>query len=196
MSLLSRLLSRTRPAPVSPFSDEEEDGGAEAAPDEPPDWAVELLDAVQKLARSQARAAARVEALESKVEGGFAEMRSAVAAPRPSAAPVARLDVLLDALDVLDEARRAIAAAGSAQTERGLAGVSERLESFLADSGVSRRAEATEPLDGRLFRVVGTVELPDLPDGVPAQVVRAAALSSGRVVREGEVLINRRSSTS
>ena len=184
MTWLSRLVSRRQPAPLL----------AELREDEPPAWAVELIEASQKIARSQAKTVARVEAVEAKLEGGFADLRSAVTAARPAAAP-ARLDPLLDALDILDEARRALAAAGSAPVEQGLAGVTERLESFLAASGLSRHAVAGEPLDGKLFRVVGTVERADMPDGAPAQVVRAAALAGGRVVREGEILINRRPST-
>jgi len=58
--------------------------------------------------------------------------------------------------------------------------------------GLTRVAEAPGALDGRLFRAVGVVDRPDLADGAPAQVVRAAALVGERVVREGEVLINRR----
>jgi molecular chaperone GrpE (heat shock protein) len=76
-----------------------------------------------------------------------------------------------------------------------LAGVTERLERFLDGSGLSRRAAASAPLDGKVFRVVGTVERTDLPDGSPVEVVRAAALAGDRLVREGEVLVNRRPAT-
>ncbi|HYU16932.1 MAG TPA: hypothetical protein VEL05_12695, partial [Candidatus Acidoferrum sp.] len=68
MSWLSRLVSKKEPASLP------------ADPDEPPAWAVELIEASQKIARSQAKATARVEALDAKLEGGFADLRSAVAA--------------------------------------------------------------------------------------------------------------------
>jgi len=185
MSWLTRLFRPEQPDPPA---------SAEApVPEEPPEWALEMLEAIQKVGRAQAKAAARVEGLESKLEGGFADVRSAVAAARP-ATQSPKLDPVLDALDILDEARRSLVAAGWAQFEQGLGGVTERLERFLVDFGLARRALATEPLDGRLFRVVGTVERLDLPDGAPAQVVRAAALAGDRVVREGEVLVNRRPS--
>lgn len=159
-----------------------------------PDWARELQEAVQKAARSQARTAARVESLEAKLEGGLAELRGAVgsaAAAAPAEPP--RLDLVLDALDILDQARRVFLAQGQGPAERGLAGVSERLERFLAANGITRLAKAEGPLDGRVFRVVGTVDRPDLPAGTPAEVVRAAVLSGDRVLREGEVLVNRSS---
>lgn len=160
----------------------------------PPEWAREFLDALQKVARSQARTAARVESLEAKLEGGFAELRGAVATAG-ARAESPRLDLVLDALDVLDEARRALLAAGQAPSERGLAGVSERLERFLAASRLTRLVVADEPLDGRVFRVIGTLDRPDLPAGTPVEVVRAAVLSGDRVVREGEVLVNRSSNS-
>lgn len=162
-------------------------------PAQPPDWAVELLEAVRKLGRSQAKGAALVESLEVKLEGGFADLRSAIAAAPSAPAAVPAFDAVFDALDILDEARRSLKAMGSDPVERGLARVTERLEGHLADSGLSRRVVATMPLDGKVFRVVGTVQREDLPDGALAQVVRAAVVAGDRVVREGEILINRRS---
>jgi hypothetical protein len=184
MSWLSRLLHRKASASPAELP--------APAPERAPAWAQELLEAVQKSGRAQAKAIARLEALEPKLEGGFADLRSAIgAAARPPADPRG-LEDILDALDILDEARRALAASGWTESEQGLAGVAERLERFLGDLGVARRASATEPLDGKLFRVVGTVQRPDLPDGAPTQVVRAAAFLGGRLLREGEVLVNRR----
>lgn len=183
MSWLSRLLHRKASASSAELS--------APAPERAPAWAQELLEAVQKTGRAQAKAIARLEALEPKLEGGFADLRSAIGSARPVADPP-DLEGILDSLDILDEARRALAASGWTQSEQGLAGVAERLERFLGDLGVARRASATEPLDGKLFRVVGTVQRPDLPDGAPAQVVRAAAFLGDRLLREGEVLVNRR----
>jgi molecular chaperone GrpE (heat shock protein) len=183
MHWLSHLFTRKSPPPL-----------AETAP-LVPDWALELTEAVQKVGRSQAKVVARVEALESKLEGGFSDLRAAVTAARPVPASEANVDAVLDALDVLDAARRALRASGHALAEEGLAGVTERLERFLDGSGLSRRAAASAPLDGKVFRVVGTVERTDLPDGSPVEVVRAAALAGDRLVREGEVLVNRRPAT-
>jgi len=184
MSWLTRLFSRKVSSQSSGAAD----------PDLPPVWAAELLDAVQKASRSQARAIARIEDLESKLEGGFADLRAAisVARPAPGTADPGRLEAVLDALDILDQARRTLSAAGHMQVEQGLAGVAERMDAFLAAEGLARRPAASEPLDGKLFRVVGTIERPDLPNGAPAQVVRAAVSMGERVIREGEVLVNRR----
>lgn len=188
MSWLSNLFARSRPA-------EDLDPVAALPPPEPPDWALELLEAVQKSARAQAKGAVRLEALEAKLEGGFADLRAALrdrpaspAASSPSPSP----DPVLDALDLLDEAARALSASGSEAVVQGLRGVTARLERFLAEGGVTRLSQASSPLDGRTFRVVGTVQRPDLAEGEPALVVRAAARRGDRLVREGEVLVNRR----
>ena len=159
------------------------------APAPVPPWALDLLEGVQKAGRAQARAMARIEALESKLEGGFADLRSRVS-PRPAAA--LSFDEVLDAMDILDEACRTLEGAGNAPAAQGLRGVVDRLQRFLARMGLTRVAEPPVTLDGRLFRAVGIVERPDLADGAPAQVVRAMILAGERVVREGEVLINRR----
>src|SRR5580704_9767604 len=54
----------------------------------PAPWVTELQEAVQKLARAQAKQGARFESLESKVEAGFTELRSATKpAPRDDASP-------------------------------------------------------------------------------------------------------------
>lgn len=180
MSWLKRLFGpRREPTPLLAL---------EAAAPVPP-WALELLEAVQKVGRAQARAVARIEALESKLEGGFSDLRS-TASSRPAGAPC--FDEVLDAMDTLDEACRALEDGGNAHAAQGLRGVVDRLQRFLTRTGLTRIAEPPLPMDGRLFRVVGIVQRHDLADGAPAQVVRAAALAGERVVREGEVLINRR----
>jgi len=133
---------------------------------------------------------ARIEALESKVEGGFSDLRSSV--PSGPATTQPSLDEVLDAMDILEEACRTLDDAGNAPASQGLRGVIDRLERFLAQAGLTRIATPPAELDGRLFRAVGVVERHDLADGAPAHVVRAAALAGDRVVREGEVLVNRR----
>ena len=176
MSWLERLF------PPRPLSSENGAAG--------PPWALELHEAVQKVGRSLARTLARLEALESKVEGGFSDLRSSAPAS-PGVAP--SFDEVLDAMDLLEEACRTLEGTGSVQAAQGLRGVVDRLQRFLVQAGLTRVATPSAVLDGRLFRVVGVVERQDLADGTPAQVVRAAALAGGRVIREGEVLINRRS---
>ncbi len=77
MSWLKRLFGpRREPIPLLAL---------EAAAPVPP-WALELLEAVQKVGRAQARSMARIEALESKLEGGFSDLRS-TATSRPAGAP-------------------------------------------------------------------------------------------------------------
>ena len=50
-----------------------------------------------------------------------------------------------------------------------------------------------EAPDGRLFRVVGAEPSAALPEGVVARVVRAAVLRGDEILREGEVIVTRRS---
>ena len=161
----------------------------------PPEWATELLEATQKLARAQAKQGARVESLESRLDAGFTDLRSRAAAAAPPS-PL-NFDDLLDALDALDAAVTGVAAGpdridGSAPLAAGLRSVGERVQRFVTRAGLQRLAEVGAPPDGRYFRVVGEVCVPGLPKGVVARVVRAAVLQRERVLREGEVLINRR----
>ncbi len=181
MSWLKRFFAPRREPPALP--------ALEARAPVPP-WALDLQDGVQKVGRAQARTMARIEALESKVEGGFSDLRSSV--PSGPATTQPSLDEVLDAMDILEEACRTLDDAGNAPASQGLRGVVDRLERFLAQAGLTRIAKPPAELDGRLFRAVGVVERHDLADGAPAHVVRAAALAGDRVVREGEVLVNRR----
>ena len=184
MSWLKRLFALRREPPPLPALP-----ALEARAPVPP-WALELQDAVQKVGRAQARTMARIEALESKVEGGFSDLRSSVPSGLPAVAP--SFEEVLDSMDILDEASRTLDDAGNAPAAQGLRGVVDRLQRFLAGAGLTRIAKPPAALDGKVFRVVGVVERHDLADGTPAQVVRAAALAGDRVVREGEVLVNRR----
>lgn len=173
-------------------------GDEHPAGQRPPPWADGLAELLQKTSRAQARLGVRLDDLERKLEGGFTELRSSLAAaavtPRASEALPARWDDLLDALDLLEEAARSLdEAAQSAQSE-GLRRVLSRLEGFLEQCALRRVSPVGSAPDGKVFRVVGTSHRPDLPEGVVARVVRAAVLSGGRVVREGEVLTNRRPS--
>jgi molecular chaperone GrpE (heat shock protein) len=155
----------------------------------------EIADLVRKSARGQVRVAAQLDALESTLQAGFAEQRAA-AATNAAASPPDALNGWSDVLDALDTLEHVASSAGpfadSAYVE-GLRAVAARLERALARVTIERVGERGAPVDPRVLRVVGTEDHPDLPEGVVTRVVRAAAMARGRVVREGEVFVNRRS---
>ncbi len=153
----------------------------------------EIADLVRKSARGYVRVAAKLDALESALQAGFAEQRAA-AATNASASPPDTLTGWSDVLDALDTLEHVVssAAADSAYVD-GLRAVAGRLQRALARVTIERVGERGAPVDPRVLRVVGTEDHPDLPEGVVTRVVRAAALARGRVVREGEVFVNRRS---
>jgi molecular chaperone GrpE (heat shock protein) len=148
-----------------------------------------VLEGLQKLGRLQAKQALRLEELESKIEGGFADLRAQLEEAQRPAGDVDWAD-LLDAMDALDEAARL--AAATPEVAAGLRAVLQRMDRFLGDAGVERRIPVGAPPDGRLFRVVGAEPDPALPDGVVARVVRAAVLRGDEILREGEVIVTRR----
>ncbi|HLL54778.1 MAG TPA: hypothetical protein VK447_14590 [Myxococcaceae bacterium] len=143
----------------------------------------------------QARSAARMEELERKVEGGFEALRQAARAPAAGdGLPLLPWEELWDAMDALEDAAQSPAAGASPGLEEGLRRVLGRLERFVGHARLERVATLGEHPDGRLFRVVGTLEHPGLAEGAVSRVVRAAIVRDGHAVREGEVLINRRAS--
>lgn len=150
----------------------------------------ELLDLARKTARAQARLAAVVDDLQAQMLRGLADLRRAVAEPRE---PVPHLDDLLDALDLLDRATDSLMACGQAASAQGLLGIAARLARVLEGASLRRVGAPGEAIDARLFRVAGTDDRAELPNGVITRVVRAAVLEGERVVREGEVFVNRRS---
>jgi molecular chaperone GrpE (heat shock protein) len=156
----------------------------------------EILEAIQKSARVQAKLSTRLEALESKIEGGFTELRAATGAGASMASARAsiRWDDLLDAMDLLEAAVRSIRASEAREAAEGLQGILSRLGRFLGQAGLVRVGAPERLGDGKLFRVVGTERVPDLADGAIARLVRSAVLEGDRVVREGEVIVNRRDS--
>lgn len=161
----------------------------EKAIEEPPVWTAGLVDALQKSARAQARLSLQVEDLDRKLEGGLAELRSSLSLRRGTVPGVTsgtelRWNELLDALDLLDEAIRMVEPASAS----GLAGVKTRLIHFLESSGLTRLTPLGQPLDGRLFRVVGTESHPSLTEGSVVRLVRAAVLREGHLLREGEAI--------
>lgn len=173
MSLFARLFRRPVPASLP-------------APVEPPPWAEALSEALTKSARAQAKLGVCVEALDARLEAGFSDLRAALAA-RP-AASTPSVDPVLDVLDALEEAARSLEG-DRPEVAEGLRGLVARLERFLATTGVERLAHPTEPLDGKLFRVVGREPKPGQRSGVVTQVVRAAARGPSGVIREGEVIV-------
>jgi len=179
-------------APASPARDEAD--GPDAPPDEPPPaWAQELIEALLRSARAQAKLGLRVEEIERKVEGGFADLRGQVQlAAAPKREERERRDELFDAMDLLDEAIRAADDGGQGALGDGLRGVQARLDRFLAQSQLRRLALLGEPPDGRRQRVVGTAAEPQLSEGAVVRVVRATIVRGDELVREGEVLVNRR----
>ncbi len=158
---------------------------------EPPAWARELLESAQKASRAQARYGIRLEDLERKLEGGLEDLRQLLR-ERHSSLVRESFDELLDAQDSLEEAKRVAEACGDSALARGLDGVQRRIDAFLERHSVKRLAPLGGSPDPERFRIVGNAADPLLPDGVVARVVRAAALQGERLIREGEVLTNRR----
>jgi molecular chaperone GrpE (heat shock protein) len=149
----------------------------------------ELGELLQKSLRALTRLSITLEDLERKVEGGFEDLRRTLtqAARGEERDEAGSWEDVLDALDVLGHAMHA---GSDPATLAGLRGIEERLERVLARAGIARHGVAGAPLDGRLWRVVGSEPRRDLPAGVVARVVRAAATRGERVIREGEVIVS------
>lgn len=161
-----------------------------------PEWAVNLVDAVQRAARAQARLGAQLNVVESKLEGGFSDLRSTIAsaAPPPSAGGTLPWPELFDAADVLEDATLHLAEHGEQELAAGVRGAVGRLESFLAGAGFVRVANAGNGIDAKLFRVIATTA--DGDDLEPPLRVQRAAIRRGEaVVREGEIIVRRREVT-
>lgn len=166
---------------------------------DPPAWAAEMIGSLQKASRGQARVAARIEELEGKVEAGFADLRASIgiltsASHAQSDSSARRWDALLDSIDLLVEAAARVDREACPGLGEGLDAIASRLGGFLEQESMVRVGARGMAADGKVFRVVGTEDQPDLPDGVIARVVRAAVLRGDRVVREGHVITNRRTS--
>jgi len=155
----------------------------------------ELLEVMRKLTRHSTKLALKLDELGSKQDAGFGDLRSKLDARPAIHGDAVPCDDVLDALDALDEAARALDDGRAEGVAQGLRAIGARLTRFLAQQSLVRLAEPTTPIDGRLFRVVGAEHVSELPDGAPVRVVRAAVRRGDRVVREGEVIVNRREST-
>lgn len=162
----------------------------------------EVLASMRKSARAQVRLAARLEELDAKLDARFADLRAAGRPPQAPPAPLRAMPVagelpagveeILDALDALDEAKRALERTEVTGVADGLRVVATKLTRALGRASIERIGEVGTPVDGRLLRVVGTEARDDLPEGAVTRVVRAAAVTNGRLVREGEVFANKR----
>jgi molecular chaperone GrpE (heat shock protein) len=188
-----RWFSRVRarflpPIETSEYADEPDEDRADPRVDE-------LLESVQKLARAQAKLSVRIEGFESKLEGGFGEIRAGLAemSSRASSAGSLNWNELLDSMDVLEEACRSVEERGEREVVSGLRGALERLDRFLSEQGGLSRVDQTNgTLDGKIFRIVAVDERLGPPDSVITRVVRAAVLRGDELIREGELIVNRR----
>lgn len=162
----------------------------------PPEWALDLLDAMQKSSRATGRVGLKLEELDRKLEGGLQDLRSLLANANlgTAATPADGWDDLLDALDLLDAAILSARGAGQEGLAAGLEGIHQRLERMLHNHRIQRLDEVNGPPDGRLFKVVGTQSREDCADGAVVRLVHAAATQGSQILREGEVIINRRAS--
>jgi molecular chaperone GrpE (heat shock protein) len=170
------------------------EGVADEATHEHPgaDVLAEISDGLRKLARVQARQGVRLEEIEGKIEGGFADLRTSSRQMVQQLGVSIQWDDLLDAADALDEAARAASAAGDGPMAEGLRAVGARITRFLAQREVRRQGCLGAAPDPALVRVVGTIDEAAIQEGHVARVVRAAVTDRGQLLREGEVLIARR----
>jgi len=152
----------------------------------PQDVALEVgarVDSVLEIARKIARAVAKLEARFDGVEVHVTELAAHLQRREDDF-----LAPLMDALDLLDAARTAIASGHTDGTEAGLASIQQRLESLLERAGYVRHASVGVPIDGKLQRVVGTQASVSGPNHGVARVVRAAVTRGDIIVRGGEVI--------
>lgn len=162
---------------------------------ERPEWADELLSAVQKQTRAAAKQSARLEqaigeltenvnALREQVQKDQAQHKTEHdSARQASAAPPQEL---FEALDALNEALRVTREPHLAE---GLSRVRDRLVQSCARQGYTLLGARGERPDGRFLRIVGTEAGTDAVRGTISRVVRAAVLEGDRLVREGEVIV-------
>ena len=176
MSWLPRFLQSRRPVVEN---DEDATPGRLAADG--------TADLVQRIARVQARQGMQLEGIESKLEGGFSDLRTAIEAARVTSESALSFEECFDAMDALEEAARLDPDPARVQ---GLRGVLERLNRFVVRAGFQRQTEVGQVPDARQFRVVGTEVGDSLSAGQIVRVVRAAVFRQGKLVREGEVIVS------
>jgi molecular chaperone GrpE (heat shock protein) len=155
----------------------------------------EIADLARKCARGQVRLTAKLEEIDAKLQGALAEQRAAATARSPveSGEALAAWGDVLDVLDTMDHVLTSALGSDPAAIEQGLHGMAARLKRALAQAQITRVGAPGEPIDPKTLRVIGTEDRADWPDGVISRVVRAGALLRGRLAREGEVFVNKRS---
>ena len=156
---------------------------------EPDLGAGDIADLLQKIARTQARQGLRLEEIESKLEGGFADLRGAIDKVTLPSDSSLSFDECFDAMDALEEAARLTTDEAQVQ---GLRAVLDRLDRFLKRAGFERQTATGDTPDARRFRVVGTEASATLDPGKALRIVRAAVNRQGKLVREGEVIVSMR----
>ncbi len=187
-------------------------------PPKPPDAPIDkLLDGLTVLGRTVGRLLVRVESLEGQVKTELAAVRGDLAKlePQPQLSDLFSLaDTLNDLLQQVDEGGLSLLARGelAAMSVTELAALAEsdapnprardlkralssslgRLDRFLAGLGIAHVGRTGEEADARVLRVVDVVEREDLADGVIVSVVRPGFVRGSRVLREGDVVVNRR----
>jgi molecular chaperone GrpE (heat shock protein) len=179
--MLSWLLRRSSNGTAEPAS---------AGGDETPGWAALLLERLQTAIRAQSKASLRLDELERKLEGGFERIEGRLAR---GADADADLGDLFDAADLLTEVIRTHSGRNPALAE-GLAGVLDRLDRFFFAKKMQRMPAVGDIPDGASVRVVGTFSDPEVGPGAVTRVVRSAVLRGDTLIREGEVLVNLKSS--
>jgi molecular chaperone GrpE (heat shock protein) len=180
--MLSRLRAWLSPPPPEPVR-----ATPAAAPPVADARIDELATKLQAIARAQAKQAIVIDELSEALAQRHAELLELLSSRD-------EVDGLLDAIDRLDDARRTLAP-DQHELEVGLAAIAGRIERLLAARGVTRHARLGQPPEGRRERVVGSERRPELPEGVIVRVVRSAASRGQQLVREGEVVINRKASS-
>lgn len=154
-----------------------------------PSWAGAIDERIKKVARAQSKLSLRLDELMQMLRERLPEASQAQTPTphEPDPGPV------LDALDRLDEAQRVTSVEHPAVAQ-GLASIGARLEGFLGAMGIERRAQPGGAVNPQLFRVVGVEASEEVEDGMVTRVIRAAVVRGDRLIREGEVLVGRRSS--
>jgi molecular chaperone GrpE (heat shock protein) len=156
----------------------------------------EIADLARKCARGQVRLTAKLEEMDASLQGALAELRAAATARSPveSGEALAAWGDVLDVLDTLDHVITSdLGTSDPGAMAQGLRGMAARLKHALSQAHITRVGAPGQPVDPKTLRVVGTEDRADWPDGVISRVVRAGALVRGRLAREGEVFVNKRS---
>jgi molecular chaperone GrpE len=103
-----------------------------------------------------------------------------------------RKNVLLDWLEVVDGAERALAAFADRPDDpvyTGLAALAAQMNDVLRRQGVERVGEAGEPFDPERHEAMGSMSDAGVPPGALATVVRPGYALGGRLLRPAQVIV-------